>query len=242
MANVEKIQGEEILQLLKEIRQDKTLLKMHLPGAEFERLTIILDIRKRKRTPYVLLDYPEGLGEAVEALADRRIRFEFTGRDQIRYVFEVDGAEYSQGEIWIKLPTVIDRYQRRKLFRLEAPPGTRLSFRFNGTLYELLGINVSLGGSLGALARLNGTMEKDLETYCPKTLENVELGFPVSEGHSRVKVEHCRIIRQEKNPLTQKYEFALEFTGMTEAEEKKFTEIFYKLQRDFLRKRRLMKL
>jgi c-di-GMP-binding flagellar brake protein YcgR len=242
MANVEKIQGEEILRLLNEVRQDKTLLKMHLLGGEFEHLTVILDIRNRKRTPYLLIDYPEGFRDAIAALDDPRIRFEFTGRDGIRYVFDADGAEYSRGEIWIKLPATIDRYQRRNLFRLEAPPGTRFHFQFNGALYELLGINVSLGGSLGALARLNKTMEKELQIHSPKTLENVELGFPGSDGDSRVNVKQCRIIRREKNPLTQKYEFALEFTEMTEAEEKKFTEIFYKLQRNFLRKRRLMKI
>jgi c-di-GMP-binding flagellar brake protein YcgR len=136
----------------------------------------------------------------------------------------------------------MDRYQRRKLYRLEAPPGTRFYFQFNGTLYELLVINMSLGGSLGALVRLNKTMETQLEAYSPKTLENVNLEFPLNGGDSKVNIKQCRIIRREKNPLTQKYEMALEFKEITETEEKKFTEIFYNLQRNFLRKRKLMKM
>jgi c-di-GMP-binding flagellar brake protein YcgR len=241
MANIEKIQGDDILRILKGLQQDKTLLKMQLPDGDFERLTFIIDIRKRKRIQYILIDYPEGFLEATEGLADWRIRFEFTGRDGIMYVFETEGGEYFQGMIWIKLPEVIDRYQRRKLFRLEAPPRTRLFFQLNDNRYELLAINVSLGGSLGALVRMNRTKEKDLENYNPKTLENVELVFPAKDVDSIVTIKQCQIKRQEKNPQTQKYEYAIEFKEMTEAEEKKLTALFYKWQRDFLRKRRLLK-
>ena len=138
MANIEKIAGDDILRILNELQQDKTLLKMQLPTGDFERLTFIIDIRKRKRIQYILIDNPEGFLEATEGLADWRLRFEFTGRDGIMYVFESDGGEYSQGMIWIKLPEMIDRYQRRKLFRLEAPPGTRLYFRLNNNRYALL--------------------------------------------------------------------------------------------------------
>ena len=76
------------------------------------------------------------------------------------------------------------------------------------------------------------------------TLENVELVFPSKHDNSddsKVNIKRCQIIRRERNPQTQKYEFALEFKEVTEDEQKKLSQLFYKWQRDYLRKRRLFK-
>jgi c-di-GMP-binding flagellar brake protein YcgR len=74
-------------------------------------------------------------------------------------------------------------------------------------------------------------------------LKNVELVFPAKnqqEQGSVVKIKRCRFKRQEINPLTQKFECAMQFKEIDEHEQKKLTQLFYRWQREYLRKRRLL--
>ena len=244
MANLEKIQGDGILQLFKKLQQDKIPLQIKLTNSEYKHISYLKDIRKRKRTGYFLIDYNEYFQKATDGLHNWRVRIKFAGQDAILYAFQTNDSDLSQGMIWIKLPDTVHRYQRRGLFRLETPHGTRLYFNVNQTRYELLVINVSLSGTLAVLAGLTRKMEQELQLINPRTLENVELVFPSKHDNgddSKVNIKRCQIIRRERNPQTQKYEFAMEFKEITEDEQKKLTQLFYKWQRDYLRKRRPFK-
>ena len=191
-----------------------------------------------------MVNSPEGYRKLSEKTDQSRLRFEFADIENIKYVFETNTWELSREMIWVKLPEFVHRYQRRKLFRLEAPHGTRLYFNVNDIRYKLLVINVSLGGTLGVLVSLTEQMEQELKPYTSKMLENVELLFP-SKDHKKagsiVNIKHCQIRRQERNPVTNKFECAIEFKEISEAEQKKLTDLFYKWQRDYLRKRRILR-
>jgi c-di-GMP-binding flagellar brake protein YcgR len=244
MENIEKIQGDAILQLFNELQQKKIPLQVKLINGDYEHLSHLKEIRKRLRTHYFLIEHNEGFQEATENLDDWRLSIEFTGKDGIMYAFQTQDSDVVRGMIWIKFPKAVYRYQRRSLFRLEAPHGTRLYFDVNDIRYKLLVINVSLGGTLGVLVSLTKQMEQELKLKEPRVLENVELVFP-SKGEagdeSIVNIKRCQIIRQERNPQTKKYECAMEFKEITETEQKKLTGLFYQWQRDYLRKRRLFK-
>ena len=117
-------------------------------------------------------------------------------------------------------------------------------FKVKEICYRLLVINISLGGTLGAMVSLTKQMEQELKPYTSKKLENAELLFP-SEDHQKadaiVKIKSCHIIRLERNPATGKFQCAIEFKEISEAEQKKLTDLFYKWQRDYLRKRKIMR-
>ena len=244
MENIEKIQGDAILQLFKELQQKKIPLNVKLTDGNYEHLSYLKEIRKRLRTHYFLIEYNEAFQKATENLDEWQLSIEFTGKDGIMYAFETNDSDVSREMIWIKFPETVHRYQRRSLFRLEAPHGTRLYFEINDVRYKLLVINVSLGGTLGVLVSLTKEMEQELKLKKPRVIENVELVFPskVKEGdESKVNIKNCQIIRQERNPQTKKFECAMAFKEITETEQKKLTELFYQWQRDYLRKRRLFK-
>ena len=242
MSEIEQLHGNAVAKLFTELHEDQIPLTLHLTGAEYSHIIFIDTLRKYKRAPCFLFIAPPGFHQAADDLDSTRIRVELTGKDHIKYVFNTDIARYSRGMLWGRLPQSVDRYQRRRLFRLEPPPGTRLYFHFNDTRYEMLVINVSLGGSLGVLARLTPAMEQDLKAYNPRMLENVQLVFPSKDEDATVTIKRCQIKRQERNPRTNKLEFALQFDELTEDEQKKLTEFFYESQRDFLRKRKFLKL
>jgi len=60
MADIEKIQGGALLQLLTELQLEKIPLKMQLPHGDDSHVTYITDIRKRKRDRHFLVKSPEG--------------------------------------------------------------------------------------------------------------------------------------------------------------------------------------
>ena len=243
MANIEKIQGNALLPLFKELKADNSPLKMRLTHEDDTRLTNVFDIRKRKRVLHFLVQSPADYQELSEKANPSRLRFEFIDKENIKYTFRSDAWEFIDGNIWCRFPEVVHRYQRRKLFRLEAPHGTRLFFNINDIRIKLLVINLSLGGTLGVLVSLTPQIERELKRKQSKILKDVELLFPSrdhEEAGSLVNIKRSQIIRQKKNPVTKKYECAIEFKLIEEQEQKKLTDLFYQCQRDYLQKRKIM--
>jgi c-di-GMP-binding flagellar brake protein YcgR len=242
MAEPEIIQDEGILRILKDLQQNKTLIKIRLQDKDYERLTLITSISKKRKSARFMIDYTAEFENAVADSDVWRLHFEFTGVDNIKYVFKTSGGEFFREKIWVNFPAVVERYQRRVDFRLEAPVGTRLYFTLGSDAYELLLKNVSLGGALGTLGNLNKKLERELKQDNNQILEDIELAFP----HKRKKkisitIKHAKINRLERNSVTNYYEYALQFTGIDEENELRLTDLIYLFQRDYLRKRKLMK-
>lgn len=244
MAEIEKIREQSLLPLFNELRAERTLLKMQLANRKKSYFRHIADIRKRRRALHLVIKAPDNSHDLGLETGHSSLQFEFTDKENIKYVFETEDWELSDDSIWVKFPDVVNRFQRRKLYRLDAPHGTRLYFKVNGIRYKLLVVNVSLGGTLGVLVSLTRQMEDELKPYNSKTLEDVELVFP-SENRkhagSIVKIKRCQIKRQERNPVTGKFECAIEFKEMNEGQQKNLTNLFYKSQREYLRRRKLMR-
>jgi c-di-GMP-binding flagellar brake protein YcgR len=243
MADIEKIREEALPQLFNELQRDKNLLKFKLPNSDDVYSTYITDIRKRKRALHFIAKYPRHFQKPTEETNPSRLRFEFFDRENIKYVFETEFWEVLREMIWVRFPEYVHRYQRRKMFRLEAPHGTRLYFKVNNIRYKLLVINVSLGGTLGVLASFTKPMEQEIKLKDSMMLKNVELLFP--SGNRKmdgtiVNIKRCQVNRQKQNPVTNNFECAIEFKQISDEEKRNFSDLFYKWQREYLRKRKIM--
>ena len=243
MAEIEKIRGQALLQMFTDLQAEKIPLEVQLIDGRKIHLPFIRDIRKRKKLLHFLVNQTEESRQLSGQMDPSNLRFEFTDKEHIKYVFETDTWEFSRDLIWFRFPKFVQRFQRRRLFRLEAPPGTRLFFKFDGARYKLLVINISLGGTLGVLVNLTQQMENDLKRLPSKILTDVELVIPGKDrkkAGSIVKIDRCQIKRQPQNPLTGKFECAIEFVEISDMQHKHLTALFYKWQREYLRKRRFL--
>jgi len=244
MRNIEKIQGDAILRLFKKLQQEKIPLQVKLTNDGYEYLSQLKKIRNRLKSHYFSIEYNQDFLTATQNLDGGSLKIELTDSDGIKYAFQTSQSDVSRDMMWMKFPESIHRYQRRSLFRLEAPPGTRFYFSINEVRYKLLVINVSLGGTLGVLVSVTRQMEQELKLNAPRILEDVELVFPSKDGNendSRVRIKQCQVIRQKRNQETDSYEYGMEFKEITEYEQEKFTELFYRWQRTYLRQRKLLK-
>lgn len=230
----ERITGEKRFQVFEALRNDKTFLKMNLTGMDFERLTIVLEIDLGEEGPLFLIDAPAGLREALRDEAPGKIRFEFTGPDNLQYLFNTSGGQVLHDRIWIRLPESIERIQRRRHFRLEAPLGTRLYVSLDGRRQEMNVINVSQGGLL--VAPLKGTSRSEI-IRTGDYLRRIALVFPSEEDHPSLTIEEALVRRREQDTLTGEPRYGLQFTRLEKKTEKVLTDIIYRLQRQFLRKR-----
>ena len=215
---------------------------MRLKSKDYERLTLITSLRKKRKSGSFTIDYPAGFENAAEENEVWHLDFEFTGPDNIKYLFKTTGGEFSRGKIRVNFPEKIERYQRRGDFRLDAPAGTRLRFTLNSETYELLVKNISLGGALGALGNLNPKLEQDLIQTNSQVIENAELIF--TDKHKRkisIPIRQAKIKRLARNSVSNNYEYALQFTHLEDESELRLTDIIYHFQRDYLRKRKMMK-
>jgi len=237
MAKSEKIRGSALTKIFEELILFKTLLTLDFSNSDHKQLTRISALADRNNEPHFIMETPEGLEHAAAKNAPWHIRFEFTGRDQIRYGFTSVGAEILGKRTFVKMPRVLERNQRRKLFRVSAPAGTKLRLTIDGIGLELEVINLSIGGSLAALVQTNPNIKGSRPFADNYFLKNAELVFPAEIMHQSIKISAIQIKRIKMDTETKRYEVALEFYEIDKSEERKLTDLIYRLQRQDLRRR-----
>jgi c-di-GMP-binding flagellar brake protein YcgR len=237
MSESEKIKGAAIPKLFEELLQHKTLLKLTVVDTDDEHLTPITAMVNRNKVPHLVIDAPEGLEHAIAEIDPWHFHFEFTGKDHIKYTFRTIGGEIDHHRIYVKCPGEVERWQRRELFRLNAPVGTKLCLPHDTVRYELDVIDISIGGTLATLVR---TSSHDLETPPfdeAQILTNMELAFPSEIMRQPIKIKTVRLKRLKLNSEKTGYEVAFEFDKISTREQKRLTDLIYRLQRQALRHR-----
>jgi len=237
MAESEKIRGIRITSIFEELRQRKTLLKLIIVDTDFEQLAMVTGLRRKESGSHFIIDTPQGFKEAAADIDICHIRFEFIGKDNINYVFTTIGGQIASNQIYIKLPEEMERKQRRKLFRINAPAETKLCFSIKATRHELQVIDISLGGSLAALVQTDSHVRHKPPFPDTQTLKDVELVFPAGISRQSIKIKTAQIKRLKKNPETTRFEMALEFNKISKSDQRLLNDLIYRLQRQSLRKR-----
>ncbi len=237
MADIEKIQGQNILQLFRELKKDSTLLNVHLPDNNYKYLARIVDIRIRHKTAYFLIEYPESFKTLFKNSEAASIGFEFTGKDEINYAFRIPAWQIVKNKLWLQLPQLVERKQRRRQFRISAPAGTTLHFKLNSKHFELKVIDISLGGSLCVLIDTSKHNDRHADLTRTKYIEALDLNFPSQNESIIVTIERAEVKRLNHDPLSNRYEYALEFRKIDSINKRKLNDQIYRFQREFLRKR-----
>jgi len=240
MDNRNTIQGDRQRELFEALRDAQTLITLRLRGAteRFERLTLITGVRQDKQTPELLVDSPRGFEHASAALAPWKIIFTFRGTDQLEYTFETRGGRIEGKDLVLPFPEVVERLQRRRHFRVDAPPGTRLTFTRKAQPHSMEVINVSLGGALGVIIRGNKTTDGSPGFRMNQRLSRITLTCPNSDqAPDTITIPKAVVRRVERDQASQRHRYGIEFDGTTPDQLRKLTEFIYRIQRELLRRR-----
>lgn len=239
MADGSTVEGKQSEGLFRQLIRANTLITMRIRGVEgYQRLTMITDIRENKGNRTFAIDPPAQFNEKVGDLLDWKIHFKFTGPDKIEYSFSTRGGQIEGKEIWIPFPDTIERIQRRKFFRIDTPPGTRINLRVRKTPRQADILNISQGGLLCVLVRLKKEIRTDPVMKVGDAFSNITLICPNEEEPAdTVPIRSAVVRRVEVDPKHYRHRYALEFLDMTFSEKSDLTQIIYRLQREVLRKR-----
>ena len=239
MADGDTVEGKQSEGLFRQLMRANTLITMRVRGVEgYQRLTMITDIRKIKENHAFAIDPPAQFQEKVGGLPDWNILFKFTGPDKIEYSFATRGGQVEGKEIWIPFPDTIERIQRRKYFRIDTPPGSRINLMVKKAprLADIL--NISQGGLLCVLVRLKKEIKTDPILKIGDAFSDITLTCPnEEEPDDTVPIRAAVVRRVETDPKHYRHRYALEFMDMTFSEKSDLTRIIYRLQREVLRKR-----
>ncbi len=237
MEATEIIRYKRRFDIFKQLQNDKTLIKMIVLGRQYERLTLVTGTRFKKKTPYFLIDHPEGFTKAVANDDNCRIHFEFVGHDNLVYSFRANGKASIDGEICLRFPEVINRVQRRKNFRMAPPLGTKMYISRSLGRLEMNVIDISQGGALIMPVNLDMEYPNASLFKVGSKLRNIELTFPFEEKVFSVYVDEAQVRRLGKQPATNRINFALQFTDIEKSQQKTLIDLIFTLQRNTLRKR-----
>ena len=236
MEHGDSIVGKHIHAILEQLKNGKTLVRMRLMGKDYEQLSIINDIRKKDKMPFLLIDCPDGFDDLLKD-SSSKLQFEYTGANKLPYFFYADVAQIDQKIIWVTFPDLIERRQLRRDFRVDMPSGTYMGFKKYGVNINKQVINLSLGGSFGALIRSQDMTQPVLPLSVGDSLTEIELVFQSKHFEQRVNIRKAVVVRLEENPLVRSFCYAIHFLDMDKIEEKALTEMIYVIQREFLKKR-----
>jgi c-di-GMP-binding flagellar brake protein YcgR len=240
MTEPEKIQADGVARLIHAMYRDKIPLTLKIAPKRESKPTWVTGIRELPDGRFFAID---ASGAGLETtLVDEHwpVVCEFIGRDDVKYVFKTTGRSADNGSVWIQFPDLIERIQRRMLYRLAAPAGTKLFFGIDCHRFELDVKNVSLGGSLGVWASRELSAGAASLLRMNQVVTNLQLVFPTRTTQSAVTIQTARIKRLSKNPVTRGFDCGLEFIEMDKGEERRLTALIYSFQREHLRKRLLL--
>jgi len=235
MAEAGLVKGDKRLELFRQIQENRTLVTFRLPGKDYERLTIISAIKKKNH--YFCIDPLKGFIEKLAETDSWKIQFRFTGADKINYAFETSEGEIIEDEVWIRFPGFIERMQRRRHFRVEAPLGTKLFCLIKEVKRELDIINLSLRGALVVPVRLKKEHPTSQIIQEGETLTAVELLYSSENKDTKILVDLIAVRRVEQLPETGIFRYALEIMKIDKKEDETLTELIYLFQRYYLRNR-----
>jgi c-di-GMP-binding flagellar brake protein YcgR len=238
MRELGKIEGKRIFELFEYLLKKRVIVSIQIAGADYERLTCAIALKEDATGKWLLVDRPDGFQAAAAEKDPLILKFSFNGPDQLEYVFVTSEARIAGRELKIPFPPCVERVQRRKDFRMEAPPGARMHVALNDGIKAVLGlINISIDGALGALIKHNF---KGLKGSLLAENQFIVGGSIIVPGHGvppqPIMMKQSEIRRIEHQKEKNIYRYAVQFIEMDPAEKRKLTQTVYHLQRQFLKR------
>ena len=239
MSDPGKIVGRKLDALFEALIVEKTIISMHVVGTDFQRLTCITAVEQGSDGNRLVVDCPEGFSKAASPNKTLNIRFTFNGRDHLEYIFGTTGGIRRGRELKLPFPDYVERLQRRKNFRIDTLPGTRLLFSIGKMGGRIDLINISLGGAFGLLVKPGS---KDLSGSLLKInqrLYNVRIVFPADNLVEKrtVVIKKAEVRRIELDRERKRCKYAFEFMVIDKENLRELTNAIYHIQRQFLQNR-----
>lgn len=235
----EKLQGNKCISLFRELIEKKVIVSVCVVGTDYEQLTVITGLEQSSAGEILIIDEPSGFKSAVDRHDILKLRFTLNGPDKLEYLFDTQGGICLDNAIKVPLPESVQRLQRRKDFRVNALPNTKLLFVNQNLKGVILLNNISMGGVFGGLVKYNRKKTKGSVLQLYQYVYNIAITFP---AHSEIKqqvvmIKKAKVVRIERDQNRHIYRYALEFKEMSHDQQALLRQTIYQIQRYYLKNR-----
>lgn len=233
MDDSEKISGKKVFDILEQLKNNNTILNIHVIGTDFDGLSIILGVSGGEN-PRFFIDYPGKADYLAPLSAGKKCYIEFNDDNKIKYNFKTTIDSVFGKRIKFNFPGFIERSQRRKTFRIPVPSNTRATYSNDDRHFEFIMINISEGG---ALVSLKAAEHNSDILYEGSTLDRLSLVSKQKDGSIRIDIKSAVILRIEKVHESNRVNYGLKFLDMDNSARNELRRFIYYCQRRELQKR-----
>lgn len=191
---IETISGDKsILTTIKYLIDARVLGKIEIPDTEHRWITMILEIKKMKGSSFLSIDKIEGFESILAKYPNREVSLEFMDKGGVPCRFRTKIIECRPKDILSELPREIYRIQKRQYFRINALPGTEITFRIGSSEQEK--------GEVKDLSERGAAffIEKDLKSSISNLLIDISLKIPEGNGRRSFHIPQA-VVRRMVNP------------------------------------------
>ncbi|NLD38859.1 MAG: PilZ domain-containing protein [Desulfatiglans sp.] len=233
MEDIEKISGKKMFAILEKLKQDHTILYIHVMGTDFDGLTVILGLSESEN-PGFFIDYPGSAGVEAPIAKDKKCYFQFNDGERIGYSFKTTIKSIHGRRIKFPFPEYIERTQRRNYFRVAVPSGVTLSCRCADNQMTFQVINISEGG-IQVESDIN-QHNKDI-LFKGQKFVGSSLLYGQEETPVNIKIDTSEIIRISKHVETGKIDLGLKILEIKKDDQNELKKFIYYCQRRVLKER-----
>jgi|GEM_PF-2076391 len=235
MEDPEIITGGRMLDLLDQLKRERTILNLNVLGTGNEGLSILLGRKEVNGRQCLMMDFPAGARFEILYAHGRKVFIEFTDKNRIHYSLRSAIEEVSPQCIYILLPKGIQRIQRRKFFRIPPPPGTKVIINDEDGKFEFNVIDISEGGVLIS----HPSAFHDDGKFFPSARKTLSIVCREKGSMQMIKVNKAEIKRIKKILETGCFNYAFQFIDCGKQEENDIRNFVYSCQRRFLERRQI---
>lgn len=183
---------------------------MEIPETDFAWFTILLDLEKKRKELFLVVDWVPGFEKALSRDLEPVVFFEFLENGGIPCRFRSRVSSYEGHTIRVKVPETIQRVQRRECFRMRALSGSEVILHENPDREQRATIrDYSLGGVAVFL-------DRPFAKALGERVKDLLLRIRGDEGSLEVLVP-LAIVRRISTDTSGKLVCALEFIEMEDA-------------------------
>jgi c-di-GMP-binding flagellar brake protein YcgR len=222
------LQGGDIPLILQSAIQSRQRVRMEIPQTEFSWITLFLGFETGSGGPWLIIDQVAGFDRALRFSRNQTIALSFFDRTRVPFHFSTEVRFLQPKEIWVELPRMINRVQRRAFFRVKALLGTEILVRdLLNQEYKARVKDYSTGG-VAFYKELGEQWFKDLEVN--GTLRDNALLFPLGEELLTIPIPAAEIRRIVDFP-PHTIQGALEFLQMPGSSRSQLERLIFEQQR-----------
>ena len=239
MVDSAEIKREKLDDLFNELVDRRIIIAMNVVGTKFDRLTCITEITKDANGSHLIVDPPNDFAEAIAVKGKWHLRFNFNGPDHLEYIFSTKGGSFCKRGLKIPFPDHVERLQRRRDFRVDTLPNSKVHFQLNKIQGIFDMINVSLGGFYAVLTKHNFKFIRGPILKKDQQILDFSMVFPEIENNpgTTVYVKRAEVRRIDFDKENKFYRYAFEIIELEKEEREILTRTIYDLQRYYLRHR-----